>query len=53
MRAEVSAMFPSKKVYGVLSFVLILSLWVLTDPGSSGGPAPRDKESPAVTFYVA
>src|SRR3989337_519446 len=53
MRAEGSAMFPSKKSYGGLSFVLLLSLWVLTAPGSTGGPAPRAKEYPAATFYVA
>jgi hypothetical protein len=46
-------MVPSKKVYGVLSFVLILSLWALAAPGVFGGPASQDKEYPAVTFYVA
>ena len=46
-------MVPSKKGYYVLSFVLIFSLWVLAAPVVFGGPAPQDKEYPAVTFYVA
>ena len=46
-------MLSAKKVYGVLSFVLIFFLWVLTAPVGSGGPTPQDKEYPAVTFYVA
>ena len=46
-------MVPSKKGYGVLSFVLIFSLWALAAPVGSGGPAPQDKEYRAVTFYVA
>jgi len=46
-------MFPKKKLYGVLSFVLIFSLWALAAPGVFGGPAPQDKEYRAVTFYVA
>jgi len=46
-------MVPSKKGYGVLSSVLIFSLWALAAPVGSGGPAPQDKEYRAVTFYVA
>jgi hypothetical protein len=46
-------MVPPKKVYGVLGFVLIFSLWALAAPGEVGGSAPQDKEYPAITFYVA
>jgi hypothetical protein len=46
-------MILSKKGYGVLCFVLIFSSWALTAPEGFGGPAPQDKEYPAVTFYVA
>jgi hypothetical protein len=43
----------SKTGYGVRCFVLIFFFWVLAAPGGFGGPAPQEKEYPAVTFYVA
>ena len=46
-------MFPKKKLYGVLSFVLVFSLGALAVPRVFAGPAPQGKEYRAVTFYVA
>ena len=46
-------MFPKKKLYRVLSFVLVLFLGALAAPRLSAGPAPQDKEYRTVTFYVA